>query len=313
MHAAIAQQSMQCDFRRAVETHRKNAGADPGRGVAGHVVVGPGSGPHASRQDRIEDDRNGAGQADLTPMGVPAEHQIEPGMRGLPIDLRGMRQEDGKFANRDTGSRLFDVVHPVIVSIVDADEMDMIPAPLDYLRLVEQPDRDQLQVLEVESCPGGLLLAVAMPEQAQQLSQVLVGGASLAGLRGAADRRPQRLCAVAPRALRLAEVDRRQLIQRWQARRAAPAELDYPIDAASLLSILNARRNDLEIPAIKIQAIIADVLTALQDFPNCLLARMSGSGATCFGLFGSVGAAQDAARELSSAHPGWWVNATVLG
>src|SRR5205085_10258033 len=119
--------------------------------------------------------------------------------------------------------------------LVDHQVREAGPVLLADLRLVEQPDRDQLQVLEVESCPGGLLLAVAMPEQAQQLSHVLVGGASLAGLRGAADRRTQRLRAVAPRALRLAEVDRRQLIQRWQARRAAPAELDYPIEAASLL------------------------------------------------------------------------------
>src|SRR2546429_7708539 len=74
-----------------------------------------------------------------------------------------------------------------------------------------------------------------MPGEAQQLAHVLVGGASFAGLRGAADHRAQRLRAVAARALRLAEVDRRQLIQRWLPRRAAPAELDHPIKAASLL------------------------------------------------------------------------------
>jgi 4-diphosphocytidyl-2-C-methyl-D-erythritol kinase len=81
-------------------------------------------------------------------------------------------------------------------------------------------------------------------------------------------------------------------------------------DAAALVSILAARRNDLEIPAIKLQAVIADVLEALQASPHCLLARMSGSGATCFALFGSAGAAQVAARKLKAAQPGWWVQAT---
>jgi len=84
-------------------------------------------------------------------------------------------------------------------------------------------------------------------------------------------------------------------------------------DAAALVSILAARRNDLEIPAIKLQAVIADVLEALQASPHCLLARMSGSGATCFALFGSAGAAQEVAQRLQADHPGWWVRATTFG
>jgi len=84
-------------------------------------------------------------------------------------------------------------------------------------------------------------------------------------------------------------------------------------DAAALMSILAARRNDLEIPAIKLQAVIADVLEALQASPHCLLARMSGSGATCFALFGSAGAAQEVAQRLQADHPGWWVRATTFG
>jgi 4-diphosphocytidyl-2-C-methyl-D-erythritol kinase len=83
-------------------------------------------------------------------------------------------------------------------------------------------------------------------------------------------------------------------------------------DAAALVSILSARRNDLEIPAIKLQPVIADVLEALKAAPDCLLARMSGSGATCFGLFGSAGAAQGAAQRMQADHPAWWVRATQL-
>lgn len=83
-------------------------------------------------------------------------------------------------------------------------------------------------------------------------------------------------------------------------------------DAASLVSVLAARRNDLETPAIKLQPIVADVLRTLQASPGCLLARMSGSGATCFALFGSVAAAKDVAQRMQARHPGWWVRAASL-
>jgi 4-diphosphocytidyl-2-C-methyl-D-erythritol kinase len=89
--------------------------------------------------------------------------------------------------------------------------------------------------------------------------------------------------------------------------------LEIKADAAALVSILAARRNDLQTPAIKLQAVIANVLAALQDSPGCLLARMSGSGATCFGLFGSAAAAAEVARQLQTDHPGWWVRATQFG
>jgi 4-diphosphocytidyl-2-C-methyl-D-erythritol kinase len=83
-------------------------------------------------------------------------------------------------------------------------------------------------------------------------------------------------------------------------------------DAASLIALLQARRNDLEIPAVRLQPVIADVLESLRASAGCLLARMSGSGATCFGLFGSVAAAESAAQTLKAAHPGWWIRATVF-
>jgi 4-diphosphocytidyl-2-C-methyl-D-erythritol kinase len=84
-------------------------------------------------------------------------------------------------------------------------------------------------------------------------------------------------------------------------------------DLAGLLSALTERRNDLERPASRLQPIIADVLAALRACRGCCLARMSGSGATCFGLFGSAGAAEEAAREMQAARPGWWVRATTFG
>ncbi|MGB9364794.1 MAG: 4-(cytidine 5'-diphospho)-2-C-methyl-D-erythritol kinase [Xanthobacteraceae bacterium] len=98
---------------------------------------------------------------------------------------------------------------------------------------------------------------------------------------------------------------------------AGPPEPDEFIaidtDAASLVPLLAARRNDLQTPAIRMQPLIADALLALERSANCLLARMSGSGATCFGLFGSSAAAAEAASRMQTAHPEWWVHATNLG
>jgi len=83
--------------------------------------------------------------------------------------------------------------------------------------------------------------------------------------------------------------------------------------AASDVSLLARQRNDLEAPAISLQPVIAEVLEALRGLPDCRLARMSGSGATCFGLFSSSCAALAAARSLGPRHPGWWVRQSVFG
>jgi 4-diphosphocytidyl-2-C-methyl-D-erythritol kinase len=84
-------------------------------------------------------------------------------------------------------------------------------------------------------------------------------------------------------------------------------------DVDAIIAALATRRNDLEAPAILAQPVIADVLSALRAFAACRLARMSGSGATCFGLFSSGRAAQAAARSLKARQPGWWVRATTFG
>jgi 4-diphosphocytidyl-2-C-methyl-D-erythritol kinase len=74
---------------------------------------------------------------------------------------------------------------------------------------------------------------------------------------------------------------------------------------------LAAQRNDLEPPAIALAPVIAVTLAKLRA-TGALLARMSGSGATCFGLFPDSAAAQTAAQTLAAAHPDWWVQPTVL-
>jgi 4-diphosphocytidyl-2-C-methyl-D-erythritol kinase len=78
------------------------------------------------------------------------------------------------------------------------------------------------------------------------------------------------------------------------------------------LEFLDTQSNDLERPAIALAPVIGDVLAALRALPGCRLARMSGSGATCFALFSSRFAAARGARALKVAQPGWWVRATYL-
>jgi 4-diphosphocytidyl-2-C-methyl-D-erythritol kinase len=71
-----------------------------------------------------------------------------------------------------------------------------------------------------------------------------------------------------------------------------------------MASSLSEMTNDLEAAAIRLVPSIDDVLHAIAATPGCLLARMSGSGATCFGLFADAGEAREAAASL--VRPGWW-------
>ncbi|MDA1090188.1 MAG: 4-(cytidine 5'-diphospho)-2-C-methyl-D-erythritol kinase [Proteobacteria bacterium] len=87
---------------------------------------------------------------------------------------------------------------------------------------------------------------------------------------------------------------------------------DTPATAAVLAEYLNARGNDLSEAAIGLQPVIEDVLAALKSSEDVLLARMSGSGATCFGLYADADGAARAAAALNQQHPGWWVQATPL-
>ncbi len=73
-----------------------------------------------------------------------------------------------------------------------------------------------------------------------------------------------------------------------------------------------AGRNDLQLPAMRIQPVIGDVLNMLQLQPGTRLVRMSGSGATCFALFETAATRDTASAAIASAHPGWWQLASQL-
>ena len=78
-------------------------------------------------------------------------------------------------------------------------------------------------------------------------------------------------------------------------------------DALGMAAGLAALTNDLQPPAVAVCPAIGDVLSALDDDPTCLLGRMSGSGATCFGIYPDAAAASRAAARLGGVRPGWWV------
>jgi len=85
-----------------------------------------------------------------------------------------------------------------------------------------------------------------------------------------------------------------------------------PADAAGLAAVLAARRNDLTAAAVGLVPEIGAALDRLARLPGALLARMSGSGATCFALFGDRAAAVAAGQGLVRTEPGWWSAAGAL-
>ena len=85
-----------------------------------------------------------------------------------------------------------------------------------------------------------------------------------------------------------------------------------PSEAAELRALLACSGNDLAAPAQQIAPEIGEVLECLEELPGSRLARMSGSGATCFALFDDCHASAAAAKVLARERPGWWVKPTLL-
>lgn len=94
----------------------------------------------------------------------------------------------------------------------------------------------------------------------------------------------------------------------------APVEApDFGNDLEALVAYLLPRGNDLERPASGIVPKIREVLAALSGLTGARIARLSGSGPTCFALFATYDEAKRGAAELSSSHPSWWIVPSALG
>lgn len=85
-----------------------------------------------------------------------------------------------------------------------------------------------------------------------------------------------------------------------------PAMTPFP-DNGAWIAWLHAQRNDLQAPALAYAPVIAEVLTTLED---AQIARMSGSGSTCFGIYPDAPTAHHARDRIAAGHPDWWVLAT---
>jgi 4-diphosphocytidyl-2-C-methyl-D-erythritol kinase len=92
----------------------------------------------------------------------------------------------------------------------------------------------------------------------------------------------------------------------------APAWPERGGSIADWVDVLDTVANDLEAPALRIEPVIGDVLGALRDSGGVKLARMSGSGATCFAIYGASAEAHAAAEKIRREHPGWWVHVGTL-
>ncbi len=99
-----------------------------------------------------------------------------------------------------------------------------------------------------------------------------------------------------------------QIFKALRTRTGTAQSKPFKGDTAHDLALwLDHLSNDLAAPAIDIAPVITQVEAAITATDNCLLARMSGSGATCFGLYATHDQASIAAKALVKAHPGWWV------
>ncbi|MBY6056225.1 4-(cytidine 5'-diphospho)-2-C-methyl-D-erythritol kinase [Leisingera daeponensis] len=91
-----------------------------------------------------------------------------------------------------------------------------------------------------------------------------------------------------------------------------PEDIPPFTSAEDCAAWLAEQRNDLEAPAIAVAPEIDRTLSDLRSSRQALLARMSGSGATCFALYPTKKAAHIAAYEIGAEHPDWWCSAVIL-
>ncbi len=105
----------------------------------------------------------------------------------------------------------------------------------------------------------------------------------------------------------------REVFAKFAAPQGGAPIASVPRTAQEIPVFLAQHGNDLTQPAMACAPVIEDVLADLRGAPGSLLARMSGSGATCFALFASAGKAAEAARLLQNKHKDWWVTAATLG
>jgi 4-diphosphocytidyl-2-C-methyl-D-erythritol kinase len=105
----------------------------------------------------------------------------------------------------------------------------------------------------------------------------------------------------------------REVFGKFKGAQAGPSLASVPTEVGALIELLKHQDNDLTIAATACAPVVGEVLAALRSAPGSVLARMSGSGATCFALFGSREQAGAAAQRLAGERANWWIRAAVIG
>lgn len=93
---------------------------------------------------------------------------------------------------------------------------------------------------------------------------------------------------------------------------SSPQTLPDISETSSLIAHLKATSNDLQSPAMTLLPCIQGIISRLEQDPNCLMARMSGSGATCFGIYTNQEKAKEAMHKLQQHYPNYWIVADYL-
>lgn len=108
------------------------------------------------------------------------------------------------------------------------------------------------------------------------------------------------------------EVPTRRVFEALTVRSGAVApNLPAFTSVRDLAMLLDRTTNDLAAPAKTIAPVVMHAESALVTTEGCLIARMSGSGATCFGIYETRAAAEAAARTIAARHPEWWIRAAA--
>jgi 4-diphosphocytidyl-2-C-methyl-D-erythritol kinase len=105
----------------------------------------------------------------------------------------------------------------------------------------------------------------------------------------------------------------REVFGKFQGAQAGPGLAGVSTKAGALIAMLKQQDNDLTVAATACAPVVGEVLAALRSAPGSALARMSGSGATCFALFASRKQAGAAAQWLAGERKNWWVQSTTIG
>jgi 4-diphosphocytidyl-2-C-methyl-D-erythritol kinase len=105
----------------------------------------------------------------------------------------------------------------------------------------------------------------------------------------------------------------REVFGKFKGAHAGPGLAGVPTKTGALIELLRRQDNDLTVAATACAPVVGEVLAALRSASGSALARMSGSGATCFALFGSREQAEAAAQRLAGERKNWWVQPAAIG